>query len=62
MDGKRLIVVRLFDGKTEEEEAGLIGDKLKVSRTENIKVILVDASGTQIGTQIKWTESLLNKK
>lgn len=62
VDGKRLIVVRLFDGKTEEEEAGLIGDKLKVSRTKNIKVILVDASGTQIGTQIKWTESLLNKK
>ncbi len=61
-DGKRVIVVKLDEGRTEEEEAGLIGNKLKVSRIENIKVIRVDSSGTQIGTQLKWTESILNIK
>ena len=61
-DGKRVIVVKPDERKAEEEEVSLIADKLKVSRTENIRVILVDTSGTQIGTQIKWTESILNIK
>lgn len=57
-DGKKLLVVTLGSGKSSEEMAEELGNRLKVTNTDRIKVIQVDKKGVELSSGKLWTESI----
>ncbi len=58
IEDKKLFVVTLGYGESEEDIIKMVAGKLKVSKNRNIKILQVDKNGKVCGTGISWSEAI----